>query len=249
MPAGDMNAGPGAGVLRRLIGQPVVRSAGGWLRLALGLALLAFSLREIDWGRLSAHVASVQPGWLAAALFSVLAGTALKILRWDVLLGGCGLSARPRLARLGGAYLVGQAANILLPFRGGEVVRIGWLAVEERQDTRCWLARCRGAGEIPRSGGAAPADLWLGPTLPIEAHRTQPFLAGAALRRPLHPVGSRTVAGSAIVGAMHGGWNSRLAGRWSGWLARMDGWVTDVQMLRSARVVLPVIALSGLIWA
>jgi uncharacterized membrane protein YbhN (UPF0104 family) len=128
MPASDA-------LLRASSGRRILRSAGNWLRLALGLALLGLSLREINWAQLAGHLSAVNPAWLAAGLLSVLASTALKILRWDVLLGGCGLSARPSLLRLGGAYLLGQAANILLPFRGGEVVRIGWLAVEDRQDT------------------------------------------------------------------------------------------------------------------
>ena len=45
------------------------------------------------------------------------------------------------------------------------------------------------------------------------------------------------------------GWlGRRLPERWSGRLARVDDWVTNVQMLRSMRVVAPVVVLTGLVW-
>ena len=240
MPAGDA-------LVRASGGRRVLRSAGNWLRLALGLALLGLSLREINREQLAGHLSAVQPAWLAAGLLSVLASTALKILRWDVLLGGCGLSARPSLLRLGGATLLGQAANILLPFRGGEVVRIGWLAVEDRQDTLL-AAISVFVEKYLDLAALLLLSLWLGPSLPIDAvERSRGWLV------PLCAALSVILAAGLWLGPrlwspLRGWLDGRFRGKWSGRLARVDDWVANVQMLRSMRVVVPALLLTGLVW-
>jgi len=55
----------------------------------------------------------------------VVTGVILKIWRWSTLLNNFGLGMP--LKRISEAYLAGQAANILLPIRGGELIRIGML--------------------------------------------------------------------------------------------------------------------------
>jgi uncharacterized membrane protein YbhN (UPF0104 family) len=62
--------------------------------------------------------------WLLLAILSILCGLGLKLWRWGVLLKNYQLSVTP--SRLFSAYFVGQAANILLPFRGGELVRLAY---------------------------------------------------------------------------------------------------------------------------
>lgn len=92
-------------------------------RWVLGFGLLAWALRQVDPGTIAAALRSARPGWLLIAVASVLMGIALKALRWALLL-------RPVCPersgfRIVGALLTGQAANILLPVRGGDLVRAG----------------------------------------------------------------------------------------------------------------------------
>jgi hypothetical protein len=99
----------------------------------VGIGLLYLSLREVDWRLLAQHLAAVRLSWLAAALASILLTTLFKVLRWRSLMRALAAGETPGLLRLSGAFVVGQAANILLPFRGGDVARVGWLALEERR--------------------------------------------------------------------------------------------------------------------
>jgi uncharacterized protein (TIRG00374 family) len=78
------------------------------------------SIRQVRWPALVEVLARVDAGWLALALASVLATTALKAARWHVLLRPCRPHATPgRLVRI---LLVGQMANSLLP-RLGDAAR------------------------------------------------------------------------------------------------------------------------------
>jgi uncharacterized protein (TIRG00374 family) len=95
------------------------------LRIALGLILLVFALQGVQWSELRRSLALANPAWLLLALGVVAGGLILKIWRWAMLLGNFGF--RFPFRRIGQAYLAGQAANILLPIRGGEIVRIGMM--------------------------------------------------------------------------------------------------------------------------
>src|SRR3990170_572743 len=89
------------------------------LKVLAGLALLFLSVRNLDWRTLPGFLAAASPGWLTIALLTVLLGLALRILRWRVLLTHA--DQTPTLPAVSEAYLAGQAANILMPFHGGEV--------------------------------------------------------------------------------------------------------------------------------
>jgi len=106
-----------------------------WLRLAVGIVLLYLSLRPVNWELLGAQLTSADWKWMALAVLSVLASTGVKIARWGWLCRQCGFRSRLGWARLSGAFLVGQAANVVLPFRGGDLVRIGWFVAQEPADT------------------------------------------------------------------------------------------------------------------
>jgi uncharacterized protein (TIRG00374 family) len=95
------------------------------IRILVGLVLLYFALKDANWSELKVTFQTADIRWLLLALALVLAGTALKIWRWSLLLRNFGLSKN--LFSISRAYLVGQAANILLPFRGGEVIRAAML--------------------------------------------------------------------------------------------------------------------------
>jgi len=95
------------------------------LRIALGLILLVFALQGANWTELRKSLAAANLTWLLLALSVVAIGLVLKIWRWSTLLHNFGLKNPFRL--VSEAYLAGQAANILLPIRGGELIRIGMM--------------------------------------------------------------------------------------------------------------------------
>lgn len=95
------------------------------LRIALGLILLVFALQGANWIELRKSLTAANLIWLLLALGVVVLGLVLKIWRWSTLLHNFGLKNPFRL--VSEAYLAGQAANILLPIRGGELIRIGMM--------------------------------------------------------------------------------------------------------------------------
>lgn len=84
-----------------------------------------FALKDANWIELRKSVAAANLTWLVVAVGVVIFGLGLKIWRWSILLANFGLKNPLRLVSQ--AYLAGQAANILLPIRGGELVRVGML--------------------------------------------------------------------------------------------------------------------------
>jgi uncharacterized protein (TIRG00374 family) len=98
-------------------------------KITLGLLLLWLSLRGVQWEQLAVALRQVSLSLLLATFLSVLLGLILKVIRWRILLQYFGLPV-PGL-NVFEALLAGQAANIILPARGGEVVRLGFLATDQ----------------------------------------------------------------------------------------------------------------------
>ena len=96
----------------------------GPLKLVVGIALLYFALRDVQVEAFLEAIGQLDLGWLALVLGLILAGLMLKTWRWALLLSPVvpGIAFRDVL----GVLLVGQAGNILLPLRGGDVLR-SWL--------------------------------------------------------------------------------------------------------------------------
>ncbi len=92
------------------------------LKIALGLLLLYLSFQRVNWGILLEALQTVSIAWLLLAIVSVLLSLGLKIWRWDLLL--CNYHLHIPAPRLISAFFLGQAANILLIIRGGEIVRV-----------------------------------------------------------------------------------------------------------------------------
>ena len=92
------------------------------LKIALGLLLLYLAFQRVDWSILLDALGSVSWIWLFLAFLSVLLSLALKVWRWDLLL--LNYQLRLPLVRVISAFFLGQAANILLIIRGGEIVRV-----------------------------------------------------------------------------------------------------------------------------
>lgn len=102
------------------------------LKWALGLLLLYLAFQRVDWAVLLDALQTVSTFWLVLAILSVLLSLGLKVWRWDLLLRNYHLRLPP--GRLISAYFLGQAANILLIIRGGEVVRIAAAHQAEEDD-------------------------------------------------------------------------------------------------------------------
>ncbi len=93
------------------------------VRVGIGLILLGLAVRDVDFASLSKVPTEVSPAWLALALVTVLVTITIKSWRWALLL-------KPIAPQMGfrdviGFLLVGQAANILLPLRSGDLIRSG----------------------------------------------------------------------------------------------------------------------------
>lgn len=107
---------------------------GAHLLLGLGLAGLCgwLVLRDLDWRALAAALAAPDPRWLALAPVFLAAGYACRVARWRAMLA----TARPGLGlgRCAVPLLGSIAANNLLPFRMGDVLRcVGfsrWLGLD-----------------------------------------------------------------------------------------------------------------------
>ena len=100
------------------------------LKILAGLGLLVLSIQGIQVENLVAGIRSAALSWLALAVFSIILGLGLKLWRWAILIKNYNIRASP--ARLFSAYFVGQATNIILPLRGGELVRLGYFAGEKK---------------------------------------------------------------------------------------------------------------------
>jgi uncharacterized protein (TIRG00374 family) len=97
--------------------------------ILLGIAFLILALRGVTWGEIYTHLILVEPLWLLVAIFSLFLSLTLKIIRWVYLLRN--YSVNISLKTIFGAYLIAQAVNIILPVRGGELVRVGLATAEE----------------------------------------------------------------------------------------------------------------------
>ncbi len=213
------------------------------LRLVLGVLLLILALRQMDWQAVGGALAQVDPGWLLLALLSFLITQLIKIMRWGWL---AGLPPRIWLGRLSAAFFIGQAANILLPVRGGEVVRLGWLS-----------AAAKGEPAITVSAGAALVlekylDMLallillalLLPVLPAELlARAQNWLF------PLGIAASILILGSLwLIPILWRALRPALQSRFNWNTTKVESWLERLSTLRSARVLLPSTAATLLIW-
>ena len=212
------------------------------LKIALGLLLLYLSFQRVDWQLLLQSLQSVSVNWLLLAILSVLISTTLKILRWDSLLKNYGQQL-PTL-RLVIAYFLGQAANILLIIRGGEIVRITTAHLPGKDD---WV-------EITATIALEKyLDLLLLVVLMVTASVNLPPLALEKLGW-LSPFLIGLTIGLlllVIFGPML--WHRlKLPENPSPWLARilrkLDQFIQASVWLRDPRKLLPAITLTLLIW-
>jgi uncharacterized protein (TIRG00374 family) len=94
-------------------------------------------VRSVDFNQFLPVLASSNLFLLGLALLTVILTLGLKIWRWKILLNNFGLT--PSWGSISRAYLAGQAANILLPMRGGDVVRLGYVIPQKAERAAEWV--------------------------------------------------------------------------------------------------------------
>lgn len=99
------------------------RRIGWFLKLALGLLIFWIAFRDVDPAAIGRAFRLVHPAWLIAAALSVFLTVGCVTARWRIFLGA---TAKPRhTGVLFAAVIASQVANIVMPFKLGDAVRIG----------------------------------------------------------------------------------------------------------------------------
>jgi len=224
------------------------RSPRAWLniviRLTLGFGALIYALRGVDLEALAGAIKGLDFLWLAITVLAVLASICVKFWRWELLVRPvCPQQSSVNILR---ALLLGQAANIVLPLRGGDIVRAAVIApsggrlaavlaitvVEKALDLIALGLSAAAAMLVSWPGSVAvswPGMLLIGLALLLTALGIMSSLDGLWAR--LRPGLERLPANIAV-----------NAQKWG------DGLVDGVGRLRRARRLPPVLALTLLSW-
>lgn len=232
----------------RLPPERTTRSPRAWLglavRLTLGFGALIYALRGVDLVALADAIKGLDPLWLAIAFLAVLASIGVKFWRWELLVSPvCPQQSSLSILR---SLLLGQAANIVLPLRGGDLVRAAVLApsggrlaavlavtvVEKALDLIALGLAAAAAMLLIWPGSVAvswPGMFLLGLALLLAALVIMSSLDRVWAR--LRPVLKRLPANIAVSAQKFG-----------------DGMVDGIGELRRARHMPPVIALTLLSW-
>lgn len=99
------------------------------LKIVVGFGLLVISLQGVNWRLLIGSLERINLAWLLVVIGTILGSLLLKIIRSYLLFGNFGLSIS--FGRTMEAFLLGQAANFLLPSRGGDILRLGYLSANQ----------------------------------------------------------------------------------------------------------------------
>ncbi|MDR3574731.1 MAG: lysylphosphatidylglycerol synthase transmembrane domain-containing protein [Anaerolineaceae bacterium] len=215
------------------------------IKIIIGITLLVASLWGIDWNRIFSTISTIGITWLLLTIASVFISLGLKVLRWYLLLWDYGIQVS--FVQTASSFFLGQASNIILPVRGGEVVRFGWLRSQKD----------RGAAEIVTTIGIEKV-------LDLMFFLVLSFLITAFI--PIQEIQKNTV-GLAISGAiltlvmvvaiwfMPGIWQSyrnniqiKIPARVQSSFVRFDRWISECKLVRQPRYLLPIIAITFLTW-
>lgn len=127
--------------------------------LSLGVMLLSVWLliRELDWAQVIGALRTADYTWVIVGVLAIVGTFFARVWRWQALLWRTDLRFWPAMT----ALLVGQAANMVLPMRGGDLVRAMWVrperGAEQSTDERD-VARAAGASEA--LGSVALEKVW-----------------------------------------------------------------------------------------
>ena len=127
--------------------------------LSLGVMLLSVWLliRELDWAQVLGALRAADYTWVIVGVLAIVGTFFARVWRWQALLWRADLRFWPAMT----ALLVGQVANMVLPMRGGDLVRAMWVrperGAEQSTDERD-VARAAGASEA--LGSVALEKVW-----------------------------------------------------------------------------------------
>jgi uncharacterized protein (TIRG00374 family) len=128
-----------------------------WL-LSLGVMVVSVGLllRELDWAQVLGALRAADYTWVIVGVLAIVGTFFSRVWRWQALLWRADLHFWPALT----ALLVGQVANLVLPMRGGDLVRAMWVRQERgiEQDTERDAVRAAGASEA--LGSVALEKVW-----------------------------------------------------------------------------------------
>jgi glycosyltransferase 2 family protein len=226
-----------------------MKTKAGWIfnaiKIILGIALLVLSLWGINWNLLINTLSTVQPGWLIAAIASVILSLGLKCVRWHLLLRNYGI--RVSFVQTASSFFLGQASNIVLPVRGGEVVRFGWLRSQQQ----------RGTAEIVTTIGIEKV-------LDLVFFLTLSFIVTAYI--PVQEIKKNTI-GLAIAGsfltialivaiwllprawkAIQSKIESKVPVRFQSILNGFNRWMLEAELVRQPKYLFPVTGITLVIW-
>ncbi len=132
------------------------------LRWVLSLGVMVISvwllLRELDWAQVLGALRAADYTWVLVGVLAIVGTFFARVWRWQALLWRVDLPFWPALT----ALLVGQVANLVLPMRGGDLVRAMWVrperGAEQGNGTERDTARVAGASEA--LGSVALEKVW-----------------------------------------------------------------------------------------
>ncbi|HEX9306321.1 MAG TPA: lysylphosphatidylglycerol synthase domain-containing protein [Anaeromyxobacter sp.] len=214
---------------------PGVASAGRALRLgalAGGVALAAFALARVDLRAVGASLAGARPALLALGVGANLVSLATHAARWRAVVIAPGGRVRYRDALV--AILAGFAAGLVLPGRGGDLLRAHLLARRARVSTAAVVAASAldyvvgtvaFVVALAALGAAAPLPSWGLRALALMAALAAAAAAAAFLLRP----GRGPARSSGLVARLRGGLaalhDARALATSIGW--GLAGWVAE----------------------
>jgi uncharacterized protein (TIRG00374 family) len=106
--------------------------AARWI-VGLGIAGLSCWLltRELDWQGVSGALGAADYRWVIVGVLAIVATFFTRARRWQALLW----QSEVRLRSAVTALLIGQALNMILPMRSGDVVRATWIGSQRETGT------------------------------------------------------------------------------------------------------------------
>jgi glycosyltransferase 2 family protein len=190
-----------------------------WFGMLLGVAALYLAARGLDFRLVGQVLASVRLPYVLAALLVYLFTQVVKAIRWRWL-----LSTRPvefNLHQLSDLLVIGQAVNLLIPARLGDLVR-AYLAGEEGNASKTYILGTIAAEKLIDLVALAVLILALLPFIALPtwlAARQGPVILAAVAM-------ALAVAGLILGRSQLAGWASRALGRLPGragerWQARL----------------------------
>lgn len=221
---------------------PLVRLGVG---TAIGLIALYAAFRGSDFGAVRAAFGAAHPGWTFAAFLSVFVTLTAVAVRWRVLLSS--LPHPPAIPAIFSAVVAGQACNIVLPIRLGEILRAMFVARRARAPF-AEVAATVVVERLTDLGMLGVSTLGLVMLVAMPA-----WMVGPA--RGLALTGALAIAVTIVLGlsaprllGLAGRLAARLPWKWPASFARhASAGLRGVETLRSPRTALTVWLLSALI--